>query len=58
MSNHSTATNSARCDHQIRGNLYPFWHNGIVFLDEVDIFTGRKPVRAAVKGRNVVRDTL
>lgn len=35
-----------------------FMHNGIVFLDEIDIVTARKPVRAAVGDRNVARDIL
>jgi ATP-dependent protease HslVU (ClpYQ) ATPase subunit len=33
-------------------------HCGIVFLDEIDIVTVRKPVHAAVRDRNVVRDIL
>jgi ATP-dependent protease HslVU (ClpYQ) ATPase subunit len=40
------------------GTPRPFKHNGIVFLDEIDIVTARKPVRAALRERNVVREIL
>ena len=40
------------------GHPCHFKHNGIVFLDEIDIVTARKPVRAALRERNVVQDIL
>jgi len=50
MSRDSTAINSVRYDSRMVGNPCRFKHNGIVFLDEIDIVTARKPVRAALKG--------
>ena len=58
MSRDSTAINSVRYDSRMVGNPCRFKHNGIVFLDEIDIVTARKPVRATARDRNVVRDVL
>ncbi|HEX7767847.1 MAG TPA: hypothetical protein VF443_14110 [Nitrospira sp.] len=41
-----------------RGNPCRFKHNGIVFLDEIDIVTTRQPVRDVGRERNAVRDIL